>query len=204
MSTTKIVTLLLSITTVLTGCETMFAHFRLNEQRADQIAKGNAATNFCLANGAINKNMAYAFNNISAQLLDITVFDRDFYKNQYQLHFSQFRSYSQSSQSLDIRSECAELEKHLPSMIESVSTSYMSISTELHAARSQERQQIASMLSTFGRGWNQQSYSQTTAVYSYPNITFSDQKPEVINYIVNTSKGLVQCKITSKNYVFCL
>jgi hypothetical protein len=190
----------LLLTTTLAGCETMFTHFRLNEQTVDQIAKGNAATNFCLANGAVNKNMGFAFNSVSAQLLEITVLDRDYYRDRYQAHFAQ----AQGMPASDIRANCAELEKKLPMMVERLSQQYMNISADLHAARAQERQQMATMLSNFGSSWASQSYSATTATYGYPKVSFTDARPESVNYLVNTSKGLVQCKVSAKNYVFCM
>jgi len=190
----------LLLTTALTGCETMVTHFRLSEQRVDQIAKGNALTNLCLANSAVNKNMAFAFNSVSAQLLDITVLDRNFYRDRYQSYFAQ----AQATPASDIRVNCAELEKALPNMIDSVSQSYMTISSNLYAARTEERQQITSMLSSFGNNWTRQSYSVTTATYNYPKVSFTDTRPESVNYLVNTSKGLVQCRVSAKNYVFCM
>ena len=144
--------------------------------------------------------MVKSDNSVSAQLLDITVLDRDYYRDRYQAHFAE----AQGMPAFDIRANCVELEKMLPMMVESVSQSYMKISADLHAARTQERQQIATMLSNFGNNWARQSYSTTTATYGYPKVGFTDARPESVNYLVNTSKGLVQCKVSAKNYVFCM
>jgi len=190
----------LFLATALAGCETMSAHFKLSEQRLNQIAQGNALNNFCLAHGAVNKNMAFAFNSVSAQLLDITVLDRNFYRERYQAFFAQ----AEGTPSSSIRENCAELERRLPTMVESVSQSYMNISADLQAARTQERQQITTMLNSFGSNWARQSYSTTTATYGYPKVNFTDARPESVNYLINTSKGLVQCKVSAKNYVFCM
>lgn len=195
------------ITTLLTGCEsmmeTMFTHIVLPDPYVERIAQANAFTNICLAYGAIDKNVAYAFNSASAQLIDITVIDRDVYKRSYDgvVNLIPKDIPKDVDPGPKFRSECAEIGKNLPAVTKKVSDQYMQYSRELSVARAQDRQQMAAMLSNMGSGWSQQSYATT---YGWPSVKYVEEKSSSTNYLVNTSRGLVQCRITNKNYVFCM
>ncbi len=177
--------------------ETFFAHYRMSEMTIAHIAKGNAAVNLCLTNNAIDKNVAYAYSNVSAQLLDISVLDRDFYKQSYQKSMEEFK---QEFERIDARVACVELEKGLPKVTQDYANLYMKISSELSMARAQERQQMATMLSNFGSNWSQPNYPINM---NWPNVQYVAVEPQSTNYLVNTSKGLINCRTTNKNYVFC-
>jgi hypothetical protein len=38
---------------------------------------------------------------------------------------------------------------------------------------------------------------------NWPNVQYVAVEPQSTNYLVNTSKGLINCRTTNKNYVFC-
>jgi hypothetical protein len=203
----KITTVSVGLTVLLSGCETMmetmFTHIVLNETLVAHIATGNALVNFCLANNAIDKNTAYAFNNVSAQLLDITVIDRNFYKSSYSKAMDEVQNLASRSSSSEIRAECSKGERELPPITERLTNTYMQFSRELAMARAQERQQMATMLTNFGKNWSQQSYP---TMYGWPTVKYveAQAQPASVNYLVNTSNGLIQCRTTNKNYVFCM
>lgn len=180
--------------------ETLFAHYRMPEDGVTHIAKGNAAVNLCLAHNAIDKNIAYAYSTVSAQLLDISVFDRDFYKTSYQRSMDELKPALERS---NAQSECGKLEKMLPELTQKQADFLMRLSSNLAVARAQERQQIATTLTRFGNNLNQQNYA---ATYGWPRVTYveAEAQPASTNYLVNTSKGLIQCRSTNKNYVFCM
>jgi hypothetical protein len=193
----KIVTIAVTVT-LCTGCETMLSHYRLSESFISRIAMGNAGVNYCLSQNAINKNLAYIFNNASAQVLDISVLDRDLYKRSYEENLAKLVQDYRSP------SSCAELETMLPKMNEYMINSYSNIASSLNQSRTEERQQMAAMASNLGRSWGSAGTMPNYATtYSWPKLNYVEQ-PEAANYLVTTSKGLVQCRVTNKNYVFCL
>jgi len=189
----------------ISGCsnmmETMFTHYRLNEDVVAVMARRNAAINVCLANNSIDKNISYAYSSVNAQFLDITVIDKDFYKKTYETAVDQLQSIVQKESMSDVRQGCNELEKSLPIVTEQMAKDYIRISNDLAKSRSQERQQMAIMMSNFGSNMRAMNFP---ATYSWPNISYLEERTPNVNYLVNTSKGMVQCRITNKNYVFCM
>ena len=184
---------------LMSGCanmmETMFFHFKLSDGLAKEIAQSNAGVNFCLSRDSIDKNLAYAFSNVSAQVLDITVLDRALYKERYEQFMGELERRDQ------VVTDCAGLNANLPRMIESLMGSYSNIANQLRIGRAQEQQQMTLMMSNYGSNWTQQNYAMT---YSWPRVSYVEKQSEPTNYLVNTSKGLVQCRTTNKNYVFCM
>ncbi|WP_156328122.1 hypothetical protein [Massilia sp. WF1] len=182
------------------GCEhmmeTMVAHYNMGDKTLNHIALGNAMVNVCLANKAVDKNIAYAYSNVSAQLLDISVLDRDQYKQIYQTNFDRL-----TAEGGDIKTNCSQLEQYLPKVTQDYANSYMNIASDLSLARAQERQQMAAMMSNFGTNWSKPIAPIT---YTWPNISYANTQPSGENYLVKTSYGLLKCRVTNKYYVFCI
>jgi hypothetical protein len=194
----------------LSGCanmmETMFYHVTLDDRTIDNISKSNALVNHCAAENLIDRNLAYAFNSVSAQLLDITVINRPFYKSSYENYANIISNWSESSGRLN--SECKSLQSDLPEINQNLANNYMNISQRVATGRAEERQQMAVMMSDFRNNMNQFSNSMAhmnyANTYSWPKVTFTQEKPAVVNYLVDTKKGLIQCRVTNKNFVFCM
>lgn len=188
-----------AVVALLSGCQTFFAHYTLSESFISKIALGNAGVNYCLSKNAIDKNLAYTFNTASAQVMDISVVDMDLYARRYKENLTKLEQESYSASST-----CAGLEAMLPKMNEYMINSYSNIASELSQARAAEQQQMAAMASGFGRPWGGAAATPNYAsTYSWPKLNYVEQ-PAAANYLVNTSKGMVQCRVTNKNYVFCL
>lgn len=184
---------------LLTGCEsmmqTMFTHYKLPEGAVLQVAQLNAVVNICLAKNLVDKNVAYAFSSVGARYLDVGVFDRDFYQNSYQKTLAKVQAQP------DLNEGCAQVERSLPAITKQYADSYTRMASNLAATNAQERQQMATMLGNFGNNWNQPNYAMT---YSWPTVQYVETQSSSNLYLVNTSKGLVQCRTTSKSYVFCM
>lgn len=195
----KVKFLVVSTAVLLSGCanmmETMFFHYTLSDGFAKEIAQSNAGVNFCLAHDSIDKNLAYAFSNVSAQILDITVLDRALYKERYEQFMGELDRRGQ------VVTDCTGLNANLPRMIQSLMGSYSNITSQLRIGRAHEQQQMTLMMSNFGSNWTQQNYAVT---YSWPRVSYVEKQSDPTKYLVNTSKGLVQCRTTNKNYVFCM
>lgn len=200
MSFKKIWPIIIVSAPLLSACQsmldTMGTHYRMGEATIKHIAMGNAGVNVCLANNAINKNIAYAYSTVSAQLLDISVLDNDFYRGWYQDYFNRL-TYDKGS----IGQGCASLERGLPKVTQDYAGLYMKISNSLAVSRSQEQQEMAAMLRNFGNNW---STSISPITYNWPRVTFTTAEPIQDNYLIKTSNGLLKCRVTNKNFVFCL
>ena len=181
----------------LAGCETMFAHYTLSADYINRIALGNAGVNFCLSKGEVDKNQAYTFSNAAAQVMDISVVDRTLYKQRYEANLANLEQRYGSS------TDCAELDLMLPKMIDYMINSYTDISISIRRARTEEAQQMAMMASNFNRILPGTTLPPNyAATYSWPKVAYIDE-PRTANYLVQTSKGMVQCRVTNKNYVMC-
>ena len=200
MALTRLFAVLTASVLLLTACETMFAHYRMPEKLVTSIGTLNAAVNHCLAGNELNRDDAYAFNSVSAQFLDISVLDRDAYRQ----HYDRARQEMEQRGSVEVdgkRFGCVRLERDLPEMTAGLFKLYSSVASQLRHARAVELQQIANTSSSFGR--NSYGGSGYAPSYEWPKVSYIDQ-PKTTNYLVNTSKGLVQCRVTNKNYVFCM
>lgn len=173
-----------------TGCanalKTMVAHVNIDNKAVHSIATANAGVNVCLAENSINRERAFEFSTIAAQFLDLVVFDESYYKQVYE-------------QQLTATSGCSSLDSELPKMTAFLRENYNEIAARLGRMRAEENRQIMQSLNNFRAG----------AAYSYPQAAFPplqyrQEQAATQNYLVNTRRGLVQCRVTNNSYVFCL
>lgn len=178
------------------GCETMFAHWRLQPHQIKTMAEYNAKVNYCLAKSAIEQREVYEGNYYSAMLLDITIVDEEYFKSNYTNTFDSIKN------SNNVQYICGYVRKNIPEWTQTMKSGYYHISQWLSKARATEVQQISNTLSSMGN----QIYSNTNFVtYKMPPIEFN-QSTSTKNdlYLIQTGSGLRQCRTTSKNYVFCI
>jgi hypothetical protein len=185
---------ILALSMSITGCETMLAHYTLSADYINRIALGNAGVNYCLSKGEIDKNLAYMFSNAAANVMDISVVDRQLYKQRYEAHLA-------SAEREYVYGVCAEVERMLPKINDYLVNSYMDISRSIRAARAEEVKQMAVMAGNFNRTIVG-AVPNYAATYSWPNVKYVEE-PKTSNYLVQTSKGLIQCRVTEKSYVMC-
>lgn len=181
---------------LMSGCanalKTMVAHTTIDNKAVHFMAKANAGVNVCLSEKAIDRQRAYEFSTIAAQFLDLVVFDENYFK---QVYDEQLISIAASSSSL-----CGSLDNELPKMTAYLHENYNTIAARLGRMRAEENRQIMESLSNF----------RPSATYSapqpaqFPPFQFRQEEPATQNYLVNTRRGLVQCRVTNNSYVFCM
>lgn len=176
----------------------MVAHHRLNPATVQQLAQANAATNFCLAHAKVDKGLAFAFSNAAAQYLDLTVSDSQYYKQEYDAVWN--KASAEVSDTAGMQGMCNSLESNLPRMTNNLHERYAEVAQSLSVARTIENQQIAQTLNSFGKNLPQPA----PVAYSFPQVSYTSQQPTAQNILVNTKSGLVQCRVTSANFVFCI
>ena len=179
--------------------ETMFYHVTLDNRTVINIADLNAAVNACLGQGLIDRNKAYAFSSVSAQLLDITVIDKDLYKQTYARSIETKTRDLSRNESI-ARKLCSGGEDKLPEITKKFAEEYMNISQRVAAGRAQERREMAQMMSSFGSNWSQPSYNFVS--YSPPPVGFLGTQPKNIN-IMTSGGDVINCRATNKNFVYC-
>ncbi len=182
---------------ILSGCggnllKTMVAHTTIDNKAVYEIARANAATNVCVAEKAVDRQRAYEFSTMAAQFLDLVVFDQSYYKQVYDQQLESLWAARNSS-------DCGKLEGELPRMTTYLHDNYNRIAANLGQRRAEENRQIMESMSNF----------RSTATYSspqpqFPPLQFRPEQPATQNYLVNTRRGLVQCRVTNNSYVFCL
>ncbi|WP_423680484.1 hypothetical protein [Undibacterium sp. WLHG33] len=186
---------------LLGGCQnmmkTMVAHIRIDSTQTAFIAKGNAYANFCLSKNMLNRQAAYEFSTIAAEMLDLVVFDNDFYKTTYENGVSGLNENYQKDPS-GAAPACQELERNLPTVIANLSNVYRKYAQELGVARSEENQRLAQQMSNF------RLPNTPIPQMSFPNVRYSQEQSKTQNFLVNSNSGLTQCRVTSNNFVFCL
>ena len=182
---------------ILSGCggnllKTMVAHTTIDNKAVYEIAMANAATNVCVAEKAVDRQRAFEFSTIAAQFLDLVVFDQSYYK---QVYDQQLQSFGASRNS----SDCNKLENELPRMTTFLHENYNRIAANLGQRRAEENRQMMESISSFRAN---STYSSPQA--AFPPLQFRQEQPATQNYLVNTKRGLVQCRVTNNNFVFCL
>lgn len=186
---------------LLSGCQnmlkTMVAHIRIDSKQTAFIAKGNAYTNFCMSKSLINRQTAYEFSTVAAELLDLVVFDNDFYKTSYENTIQEMNDgYLKSPDGAG--PGCKGLEENLPKVTTELNDAYRKYAQELGVARSDENRRLAQTMSNF------KLPSTPVPQMNFPNVNFSQEKSSTQNFLVNTKSGLTQCRVTNGNFVFCL
>jgi hypothetical protein len=196
---------LVASTLLLGGCQnmlkTMVAHIRIDNEEAAFIARANAYTNFCLSKNMVNKQTAYDFSTTAAELLDLVVFDNDFYKATYERAVSDVAERDRRN-SAEAGPECEKLDKNLPTVTAKLRSNYRGYAKELGVARSEENQRLAQQMSSFKLP--NTPTPQISPPMSFPNIGYAQQQPQAQNFLINSKSGLTQCRVTKNNFVFCL
>lgn len=194
-------TIFIVILFLLGGCgnllKTMVAHIRINNSESGFIAKGNAFTNFCLSKNMMNRQTAYEFSTVAAELLDLVVYDNNYYKITYDNTISEWDGLFQKNPS-EAAPTCKELENKLPEITAKLQKNYISYARELGVARSEENRRIAESMSNF------RVPNTPMPQMNFPNVNFSPEKSQTQNFLVNTKNGITQCRVTNGNFVFCL
>lgn len=180
---------------LLAGCQnamkTMVAHTTIDNKAVHAIARANAGVNVCLADKSIDREHAFEFSTMAARFLDLVVFDEDYYKQTYE---AQLAAIGPTSPGV-----CKSLDDELPKMTAFLNENYDRIATRLGRLRAEENRQILQSISNF-RG----SGISVNPQLAFPPLQYRQEQPATQNYLVNTRKGLVQCRVTNNSYVFCL
>lgn len=178
------------------GCQnalkTMVAHTTIDNKAVNAIATTNAKVNVCLSEKSIDKDRAFEFSTIAAQFLDLVVFDESYYKQVYE---AQLAGMPQNGFYV-----CGALNDELPKATLFLRENYNSIAARLGRMRAEENRQIMQSLSNFRASAASSSYSPA----AFPPLQYRQEQPATQTYLVNTRRGLVQCRSTNSSYVFCL
>jgi hypothetical protein len=191
-------------TLTLAGCQnlskTMFTHIRIDNMQTTWIAKGNAATNFCLSKNAINRQSAFDFSTTAAEFLDLVVFDNDFYKSTYEAAISEANSEHERNPN-GTAASCKSFSDMLPGLTAQVTNAYRNYAQQLGVARSEEYQRLAQSMRNF-----QVPNTPIPQVSqpSFPNFNYTQEQSRSFNVLVNSTSGITQCRVTKSSFVFCL
>lgn len=189
------VTTVVCLAFLVSGCanalKTMVAHSTIDDKAVHGLATANAGVNICLAEKSVDTARAFEFSTIAAQFLDLVVFDESDYKRVYE---QQLMAAAKSSSTM-----CSSLNSELPRMTAFLRENYNRIAAQLGRMRAEENRQIAESISSFRSGATHGSPQ-----VQFPPLQFRQEQPATQNYLVNTRRGLVQCKVTNNSYVFCL
>lgn len=173
----------------LSGCETMFTHYKLSSTATQGIATTDAAVNYCLPRGLVDRMNSQTFSALSADVLGMAVYDRDLYTRTYDQRMAAVKE-----------SMCAGLGKDLPAVNTKMAQMQGDISRQLVSARNAEALQLASM----GSGGNAvQPMSMAPVNTTAPSWSNKPNPPSTQTYLVNTPKGLVRCQIINGVYANC-
>jgi len=193
--------IILPIILLLSGCQnmmkTMFAHIRIDNLETAAIAKANAATNFCLSQNKMDRQNAYEFSTVAAELLDLVVFDNEFYKASYEGNISMLNEFNLKDPA-GAAPACLQLESKLPEMTAKLLSNYRSYSKQLGAARSEESRRLVETMSNF------RVPTTPTPQMNFPSVGYPKEPSPTQHFLVDTKSGLTQCKVTKSNFVFCL
>lgn len=182
---------------VLSGCvnavKTFSAHIRIGSAETDKLAQLNAVINSCVAANAVDKQKAYELSLVVADYLDLVVFDLDFYKQSYERYLP--------SAAEEAARGCAGADVDMPKLAAEIRRRHNEAAASLGRARAVEQAQILATLGNLGS--STPSYA-APAPQQFPPLNFTSTPPPAQNYLVQTRGGMVQCRVTRSNYVFCI
>lgn len=188
----------------LAGCQnlskTMFTHITVDNMQTAWIAKGNAATNFCLSKNAINRQAAFDFSTVANKFLDLVVFNNDFYKTTYETSISELNSEHERNPN-GTPASCKLFNDMLPGLTAQITNIYRNYAQQLGIARSEESQRLAQSMRNF-----QVPNTPTSQVSqpSFPNFDYTQEQSQSFNVLVNSKSSITQCRVTKSNFVFCI
>jgi hypothetical protein len=188
----------------LTGCQnlskTMFTHITIDNMQTAWLAQGNAFTNFCLSKNAVDRQVAFDFSTVTAAMLDLVVFNNDFYKSTYESTIAGLNSEHERNPAAT-PAGCRSFSDKLPSVTAQVTDTYRNYAQQLGAARSEEYQRLAQSM----RNSQVPSTPMPQVVQpSFPNFNYTQEQSQSFNVLVNSKSGITQCRVTKNNFVFCL
>ncbi len=198
----KVLNLITAITIAffLTGCETMFAHIKLDNYQVGNLAKRNVIANTCASRGDISPDLAGEYNYWAALYLELTVIDEDHFKGMYDKSISHANQMNDS----EMRNLCARFGTFLTEEIPSIRSVYINSKKSISNARVAEWQSISRSLNQVGNSARVAAGQTNSTQLQIPAITFKPTAPQTTEmYLVRTDSGLSRCQITSKNYMFC-
>lgn len=198
---TKILCFVLTSAFLVSGCQnmmkTMVAHVNISEQGTRLLAKINAEVNICLAEKILDRQDAYKFSVTGAEALDLFVFNENTYKTHYEDNLNKSLAMKRENPAL-LTSECEKLGRQLPNITEGLSGQISAGVERLGRMRAEENRQILQTMNSFSA--NMSSYSYEVPL---PKLQYRSETPSTQSYLVNTSSGLRQCRVTKNSYVFC-
>jgi hypothetical protein len=188
---------------MIAGCagltETMFAHNRLTPVVINQIAHKNVITNVGLAKGYFKYNEVSELNYYLAKILDISVVDEELYADIYNSVMVHLKSCNDKI----VKRYCDEFRPLIPSLTTKYRNAYYELAQMLGQARQKEINAMANIMSSWGESASKIGQQMQYNI-KIPEVSFKlESENQVDHYLVNTSSGLRQCRVTSKGYVFC-
>ena len=185
------------------GCETMFAHFTLNERAVKDYGVRNATANACVLTGNTEPSDVAEYNYYAALMLDFAVFNKDNFKKHYDETAAQLKNMNRTS---ELASFCDKVRPLWVSNTEHVESEYQRATSEVGQMRAREMAQIGRTASEAGQAFAiAGSRSSDYYIHTVPPVTFAPSTQSNVNsFLINTKNGVIQCKYTSKGYVFCI
>lgn len=189
---------------VLTGCQTLFAHYEMPEDTMSSIAAGTVETEACAKYGLLSKSLAEEFRITTTHMLDIAVLDYAYYDKRFTEAHTSF--YSRSPD--EVRQRCKVIAQRLPSINANYRRDYRRIVQSLNQARAAESKAISNFA-------NQQNYTadpiQSEPFQNEPIEwghvpgSYSTKNNGTMRYMRNTPNGIEYqtCQNLDGNYQYC-
>lgn len=200
----KISLILILLSLSLNGCaglaETFFAHYRINYDHYPIMAKQNAVINVGLSKGFFDYNDVGELSYYIAKYIEgSALFNEDLYTREYNKIMVELKNVSDE----ELKRGCNKIRPRIHEVTAQYKKDYYELSQSVARDRQVEINAMANSLSSMGN-----TLSKTGQQMQYnikiPGVSFKpENENKVDHYLINTSSGLRQCRVTSKGYVFC-
>lgn len=197
---------LLILVTVLTGCATMFAHYRLNDSTTTSIATITPTLNTCVSRGYLPESIASEYLAASTDLLNMSVFDQDLYDRM----FSEAANRIHKDSPAEIRTLCQLVTRELPAISADYRRTFARQSHSLAQSRATESATMSQTLNQIDYTNNPVTVPPTPQTQpdfsAFEPIQGTQTQPnDTTHFLINTPDGMYRgsCMNLDSNYHYC-
>ncbi|WP_226703627.1 hypothetical protein [Microbulbifer elongatus] len=192
--------LMIAAVVSVSGCETMFAHYRINDVAVMEFAQRNIISNTCVDKGFYDPSLVYEYNYVAASFLDFAVINEELYKSEY----ARLAQFTAGVPDYEIESGCEQAKSQWAPYTEKLKAEYARAKQSVTLARQAELSSIGTSLGQMGADMSNTASATSGNAFVPPPVKYADNNSGAGNhYLINTKNGMVQCKTTAKGYVFC-
>ena len=156
----------------LSSCETMFAHFKIEDSAVYHYGGRNALAEKCVEKDYLKMSEVSKYNHFAGLYLDLAVINEEAFKKGYSATKKKFEIQSDAS----IKELCNQGKKFYPSMADLLEKNYYKRKESLGQSRKAELSQISNSLSEISQSMNKSAATYNSYKFTPPTSSLPRKK----------------------------